>query len=101
MPRGGARVGSGRKPKSAHGTAAVVTPFTPAAVVNGGRSDEVSTKAPKDLPEAQVAFWETYAPAAIAARTLTEQTVGAFRLLCELDSEKSATKAAIDRDGRT
>lgn len=58
-------------------------------------------KAPADLPAEQVEFWATYAGVAIEARTLTAQTVGAFRLLCELDAEKRATKAVIERDGRT
>jgi phage terminase small subunit len=90
MPRGGARVGSGPKPKR----------FTP-AVIDGGRSEAMSPRPPSDLPEDQRAFWRTYAPAAIEAHTLTPQTVGAFWLLCELDAEKRAQKATIDRDGRT
>lgn len=90
MPRGGARIGSGPKPRR----------FAP-AVIAGGRADDMSPTPPDDLPEDQRAFWRVYAPAAIEAHTLTPQTVGAFRLLCELDAEKQATKAVIDRDGRT
>jgi phage terminase small subunit len=95
MPRGGARVGSGRKPKDGK-----AIPFAPAAV-DGGRAEEISPVPPADLPMEQQDFWRTYAKPAIEARTLTSQTVGAFRLLCELDAEKQATKATIDRDGRT
>lgn len=93
MPRGGARVGSG--PKTGKPKA-----FAP-TVIDGGRAGDVPSRAPEDLPASQHAFWNTYAPAAIAAQTLTDQTVGAFRLLCELDDEKRQTKETIDRDGRT
>ena len=95
MPRGGARVGAGQKPK--HGKPA---PFVP-GLIDGGRSGDVSERPPDDLPEAHQAFWRTYAGSAIALGTLTPQTVGSFRLLCELESEKAATLKTIDRDGRT
>lgn len=75
----------------------------PANVVSieGGRAGDVSRTPPKDLPEDQHAFWRTYAPLAIDAGTLTNQTEGAFRLLCELDAEKRATRETIAKDGRT
>ena len=95
MTRGGARVGAGRKPKTPK-----VQPFTP-RTVDGGRVDEVSPVAPFDLPDDQKDFWNANAGKAIEARTLTAQTVASFRLLCELDAEKRATKATIDKDGRT
>ena len=87
---GGARSGSGPKPKT--------RAFQP---IDGGRAEEVSLLPPADLPADQAEFWRTYAKSAVEARTLTGQTVGAFRLLCELDAEKRATKAVIERDGRT
>lgn len=98
---GGARVGSGRKPTKPP-KAGESQRFTP-EVVTGGKSDldSVSARPPDDLPEGQAAFWRTYAPSAIRAQTLTAQTLGAFRLLCELDEEKRETKATIDKDGRT
>lgn len=88
---GGRRVGAGSKPRN-------VASFVS---VDGGRAGDVSPTAPDDLPEEHRAFWNAYAQTAIDARTLTAQTVAAFRLLCELDAEKRETKATIDRDGRT
>ncbi len=41
------------------------------------------------------------APRAIAQGTLTPRTIEAFRLLCELERERTETKKTIDRDGRT
>ncbi len=92
MPKGGSRTGSGRKPRTVQ--------FVP-EVLDGGRAGDVPTRPPDDVPEPQRAFWATYAESAIALGTLTPQTVGAFRLLCELEAEKSATLATIDKDGRT
>jgi phage terminase small subunit len=53
------------------------------------------------LPAEHREFWRRNAPLAIEKGTLTVHTVTAFRLLCELDAEKRATTAAMDRDGRT
>jgi hypothetical protein len=61
----------------------------------------VSLIAPSDVPVDQREFWQRYAPLAIERRTLTPQTVPAFRLLCELEAEKQATRDTIDHDGRT
>lgn len=95
MPRGGSRVGSGRKPK-----AGTVQPFTP-VVHQGGLDVSGLAVPPSDLPEGQDGFWRSYAGLAVEQGTLTAHTVAAFRLLCELDAEKRETKATIDRDGRT
>lgn len=99
MPRGGARTGSGRKPKEAR------RPRRPLNVVaiDGGRAGEetVSGIPPKDLPADQQEFWRRNAPRAMAAGTLVPQSLEAFLLLCELDAEKRATKATLDKDGRT
>jgi hypothetical protein len=54
--------------------------------IDGGRTSEISKTPPRDVPE---------------VGTLTLQTEAAFRLLCELDAEKRATKATLDHDGRT
>ncbi len=104
MPRGGARVGAGRKPKTPR-----KPPKTGALVAfDGGRvggdgetPPALSGEPPETLPADEQAFWRAYAPLAIAAGTLTPQTAGSFRLLCELDAEKRATKETMDRDGRT
>jgi hypothetical protein len=53
------------------------------------------------LPVEQRDFWCRYGALAIEKRTLTVHTVAAFRLLCELEAEKQATKATIMKDGRT
>lgn len=95
MGKGGARVGAGRKPLRPPRV------FAP-AVLAGGREDAgVSAMPPEDLPGEQREFWHRYAALAIEKRTLTVHTVAAFRLLCELDADKQAVKATIDRDGRT
>lgn len=96
MPRGGARVGAGRKPSKPR-------PFQP-TIVSGGKppaESDISQIPPEDLPAEQRDFWHRYAGLAIEKRTLTMHTAAAFRLLCELDAEKRATKQQIDRDGRT
>lgn len=96
MPRGGARVGSGRKPTKPR-------VFKP-AVFAGGQAEtpgDLSAVPPGDLPGEQRDFWHRYAGLAMEKKTLTAHTVAAFLLLCELDAEKRATKATMDRDGRT
>lgn len=103
MSWGGARIGSGQKPK---GERAIRSRRKPQPValqsIDGGRIDEgVSATAPEDLMADQRDFWQRNAPRAIAQGTLTGRTVEAFRLLCELDAERRATKKTIDRDGRT
>lgn len=98
---GGARVGAGRKPKDA-GTrkpAAVVDFAGPKAAKEA--ESGVSKHPPSDLPTDQQAFWLACAPRAMDQGTLTVDTIASFRLLCELDAEKRATKETIDRDGRT
>jgi hypothetical protein len=72
--------------------------------LDGGRrhvEGAVSAIPPEDMPVDEREFWHNYAARAIEQGTLTLQTVAAFRLLCELDAEKRATKAQIDKDGRT
>lgn len=117
MPRGGARVGAGRKPKEPRGTRitrrsdAITTNAAPVATpatetpglrsIEGGRAKEVSRTPPKDLPDDQREFWKRNAPLAIGAGTLTNQTEPSFRLMCELDAETRATKETLDKDGRT
>lgn len=89
---GGKRTGAGKKP---------ARQFAP-VVHDGGRPDTgVSAIPPEDVPADQRDFWHRYAGLAIEKGTLTAHTVAAFRLLCEMDAEKRATKATIDKDGRT
>lgn len=103
MPKGGARTGAGRKPI---GLTAIRPRRKPEIValqsIEGGRIDDgVSSVPPEDLSSTEKAFWQRNAGRAIAQGTLTSRTAEAFRLLCELDEERRAVKATIDRDGRT
>lgn len=98
MPRGGSRVGSGRKPKEALSFKPTVETFRP-ELIDGGKADGIGL--PDDLPADQRQFWQQYAALAIEKRTLTKHTVPAFRLLCELDAEQRVVKKTIDHDGRT
>jgi hypothetical protein len=98
---GGARLGSGRKPKSAH-----------QRYLDGG-ADKRGTGRPRkpaplepvtmpaDLPEAQRVVWLELAPHAITARTLAVQTVAAFRDLCMAIVARDAMQAQIAQDGLT
>src|SRR5687768_7149016 len=95
MSWGGARVGSGQKPKG------MVAMRSRQAAPDDVELEPVSAEPPEDLPEDQRAFWTRCAPRALAQGTLTPRTVEAFRLLCEMDVERRETKATIDRDGRT
>lgn len=98
MPRGGSRVGAGRKPKAkaivlgmdgARRIASEVNVATPEA-------DAIDLAVPPaDLPEAQHAFWRRYAPAALEQRTLAPSTVAGFRELCERFVLKETLAARI------
>jgi hypothetical protein len=85
MPKGGARVGSGPKPKD------VVRKWLGGDAGKRGKASAARPPAvplpllpaPKGLCEAQVAVWNELAPHACAARTLTERTAPAFALLCK------------------
>lgn len=95
---GGERVGSGRKPKGGKPLQAV--PFVPQDLDKRPEGSTVSAIPPEDLSLEEKAFWHQYAQRAIEQGTLTTHTVAAFRLLCELDAEKRATRKTIDADGR-
>lgn len=81
---GGARVGTGPKPIIAVDTE------------DEGAADDLALP-PSDVPPEQQAFWRTYAPFAIERKTLTEATVPAFRLLCELHAKKTMVGAMVDK----
>jgi len=84
---GGNRVGAGQKPQG------------PLAAIDG-RGHELA-QPPEDLPEDQRAFWQENAPKAIEKGTLTQHTVTAFRLLCEVNEERRQTRDTIRAQGRT
>lgn len=87
MPRGGFRVGAGRKPGPRSAVVlgmdgvrrieAVVSPHVPTT------DDFGLLVAPRDLPRDQVKYWTRYAPLALAQRTLIPAHVPGFRELCE------------------
>lgn len=94
MPRGGRRVGAGRKPgaNSANVVGMDGKPHgggLPPAVSLADRDALVTP--PGELSEPARAFWSRWAPAAIENRTLTAATAFGFRELCE----KAATVAAL------
>lgn len=81
---GGRRVGSGRKAKSKPAT---VIPFNGPQGAAAIDADDYGTlvKPPDDLvDEVARQFWETYAPHALAERTLAMTTVAGFRQLAEM-----------------
>lgn len=86
MPRGGQRVGAGRKPKGYRvvvpmvGHRAPVRPELP-PVDTGERAGLL--KAPEDLPEDVRKVWHHWAEHAIAERTLTTSTAAGFRQFCQ------------------
>jgi hypothetical protein len=82
---GGARVGTGQK-----GNRELVEV-----------TDTSLAAPPDDVPADEQGFWLEYASLAIEKGTLTKHTVPSWRLLCELDAEKRATRATLDKDGRT
>lgn len=92
MGRGGARIGAGRKP--------LQTLEFP--VIDGGLvAASPLLNPPDDLPEDQVPYWRLHAKRALSRGTLIEDTVPAFRSLCEIEAELAVTKKTIDHDGRT
>jgi hypothetical protein len=68
-------------------------------VVTGGRRGVADV--PAGVVGVAAAFWADYAGRAVESGTLTDGTLAAWRLLCELEAERVATKALIDGDGRT
>jgi len=100
MPRGGLRAGAGRKPVDA-GVLAVRGGESrlPAKQAKQAAVALPELSAPDDLPAVQKAVWRTLAPLAARARTLTPETVPAFRDLCEAIMVKRALWAQIEADG--
>lgn len=102
MPKGGARIGAGRKPRQAEEMASTSAPFQP-VVVRGAKSgsDVVPMQPPDGLTGEALGFWERTASFAQGARTLAPQTLEMFQVLCRLYAEMVATQDTIERDGRT
>ena len=90
MPRGGRRIGAGRKPgaKSAIvlGLDGVRKPQPPRIeTLPPAVSDDVKEgllRAPYWLPEGAKGYWERWAPEAIVERTLTPATAAGFTEMC-------------------
>lgn len=96
MPKGGARVGAGRKPKDA--AAVVQMPGTAPATVVAALPMHLF-EPPEDVTTDEDRTWRAYAPAAVANGTLTDATAPGFRYLCELTVRYRALAAVIDAEG--
>src|SRR5262252_2500060 len=103
MPRGGARVGAGRKPKDGalaalHGHRArrLVEPPPPAA----DEAPPEHVDPPQTLLGPALEVWQALAPHARAERTLTSKTAAAFELLCRaVVIERELGASERDRGG--
>lgn len=89
MPRGGARLGSGRKPKTALERELTGNPGRRGRVLPGPGAGDLPVTAvierfdpPVDLPSEERLVWDVLAPHAFDNRTLTRATEMSFRLLC-------------------
>lgn len=109
MPRGGRRIGAGRKPKSAlehaiggnagrrrHSATVLQHPSASSTAV----APIVLFDPPKDLPAEALVIWKELAPHAFTARTLTPATVAAFVMLCRaVVRERALSLSPIDCGG--
>ena len=77
-----------REQHRARASGAVAVPAVPAAV-----------RKPRHLSAAQAVIWDTLAPHAVAAGTLTPATAWAFAQLCDLIGLSHAVRQRIARDG--
>lgn len=84
MPRGGKRIGAGRKPKNR--TATVLKhPSVPSVVPTTNPASPIEEfDAPNDLSIEERAIWLKQAPFAFANRTLTKASALAFERYCKL-----------------
>lgn len=104
MPRGGSRLGAGRKPHTrkerwlgghaGHRPLSLVTPDRQKTVDAGEPIVPDGVLAP-----AERVYWERWAPAAQASGNLTEINVHGFRLLCQYAAKADALWACIDARG--
>jgi hypothetical protein len=108
MPRGGYRVGAGRKrttkppavvlgiDRSGRQEIPAAVPSSVAAVAPAESVIDL-VAAPADLTERQQAFWRLYAGYAIEQGTLVPATVAGFRELCEQFALKQAIVEQIEK----
>jgi hypothetical protein len=110
MPRGGARVGAGRKPNGERAIRQRVVampgiqmPPSWGPPVNQNTSAGVSGSPLKEPPagfaEPGASFWRIWAPWAIEQGTLIDATVAGFSELCEQFVVKQALWAQLDKVG--
>lgn len=101
MPRGGPRIGAGRKPKGWNEGRKVVgmdgRAFSPPPPVPPDASG--LAEPPEGMTEKQATLWRQLAPHAIAQLTLTPATRAGFRELVEQLAMKQALADEIDRIG--
>ena len=90
---GGARVGSGPKPRAKAATHGLVS------FPGGQPVDRALVEPPADLPKAQASCWREWALLALERRTLTAETVPALKLLCELEVRRRQIAATLDMEG--
>lgn len=103
MPRGGFRVGAGRKPRGDKGVVIGMDgqrrPSVAASVALGPAPEDAAAHPlvtpPEGLPDGQQPIWRGLAPHAIAQATLVPATVRGFRELCELVLLKQQIADAI------
>lgn len=96
MGRGGARLGSGRKPAALY-----AVPQGAAAATGAEAIQSEPLPAPEHLSEAEQAVWERYAPLAQATGLLTPEKTPGFEHLCEIVATYEKLKARIDAEGWT
>lgn len=97
----GPKLGAGRKRKDADKKWLEGSGKPPADKPAAPAKPPALIVAPADLPEAETAIWNELAPHACVLRTLTTQTVQAFRDLCEAVVLKRKMHAQIEKDGLT
>lgn len=113
MPRGGRRPGAGRKPKSAKQHFLTGNAGKRGLELVPKTRDELEAGEPETAPpvlvmpedllaqEGERAYWTRYAPQAVAAGTLTVQTVGGFVMLCQVAARADRMWEDIEREGLT
>jgi hypothetical protein len=105
MPRGGRRVGAGRKPK-AKGPGVVIgmdgrrqNPPLPGVSSEPDHDDVDLLVPPSDLTPGARRAWRRMAPAAIDQQTLVPATVWGFRRLCTLWNRADLMDQQLQRAG--
>lgn len=88
MPRGGKRVGAGRKPRPkgsrSFGARVIVHPSVPTLPTTNGPIEVEEFDAPDDLGPEDRAVWLKQAPHAFKNRTLTRATALSFERYCKV-----------------